>query len=158
MTAEHQIEFLERLAYRFTKDANDANDLVQDTLYKSIKKRHLYKEGTNLKAWLATIMKNNFINSLRKKKRETQKEDFTDMPLQFTPRVKNDFASQNLKYDIDQAFETLDPLLADPFRMSLEGYAYEEIAAKYNVPLGTIKSRIFHARKKVQGMLLHHRA
>jgi RNA polymerase sigma-70 factor (ECF subfamily) len=158
MTAENQIDFLQRLAGRFTQDANEANDLVQDTLYKSIKKRHLYKEGTNFKAWLATIMKNNFINGLRKKKRETQKADFTDMPYHLTPRVNNDYLRTSIGRDIEKAFADLDPLLADPFKMSLEGYAYEEIAQKYAVPLGTVKSRIFHARKKVQAKLQHLRA
>ena len=158
MTAQHQIEFLEKLAGRYTHDINEAKDLVQDTLYKSIKKRHLYKEGTNLKAWLATIMKNNFINSLRKKKRVTHQGEFTEMPYKFTPRVKNDYSRRNLREDIEFAFGQIDPMLADPLKMSLEGHPYEEIAAKYDVPLGTIKSRIFHGRKKVQALLKHHRA
>lgn len=157
MTAEHQVEFLQRLAFRYTSDINDANDLVQDTMYKAIKKRHLYKEGTNLKAWLATIMKNNFINTLRKKKRVSHPGEWEEVPNKFMPKVKNEVNRRALQEDINEAFEQIDPILGEPLRMSLEGYPYEEIAALYGVPLGTIKSRIFHGRKKVQAHLAHHR-
>ncbi|MES2458005.1 MAG: sigma factor [Bacteroidota bacterium] len=72
---------LETFAMKFTQDVEDANDLVQDTLIKAIRYHHLYKQGTNLKGWLYTIMKNTFINDYRKGSRKNavilNTEEFT---------------------------------------------------------------------------------
>lgn len=149
MTVQNQLEFLHRIAYRYTTDKNEINDLVQETMYKALKKRHLYKEGTNLKGWLATIMKNNFINRLRKKKREIHVGDQQDLS-----RMNQTVAGQAdhlvLTKAINKAINDLPSNLAEPLKMCMAGYSYEEIANTFEVPIGTIKSRIFHARKNLK--------
>ena len=152
MTIQHQLEFLHSIAYRYTTDQNEVNDLVQETMYKALKKRHLFKEGTNLKGWLATIMKNNFINKLRKKKREIHVGDQQDLS-RMNQIVVDGADHLVLTKAINKAINDLPENLGEPLKMCMAGYSYDEIANTFEVPLGTIKSRIFHARKNLKKQL-----
>lgn len=155
MTIIKQIEYLERIAPRYARDTNEAKDLVQDTLYKSLTKRHLFKEGTNLKAWLATIMKNNFINGLRKKKRELSFGHHADMG-HLSPQVEMTDDQWLLK-EVWKGVEELPEGYSGPLKMYVQGYSYEDISKRYDAPIGTIKSRIFHARRRLKAKFANER-
>jgi len=147
---------LERFAMKFTKDVEDANDLVQDTIIKAIRYRDLYKSGTNLRGWLFTIMRNTFINDYRRSSRRNEviqvSEDLTSYQLQGsaeTNRGVNTFIME----DINKALEKLQPEYSTPFLKYFEGFKYHEIAEELNIPIGTVKTRIHLARQILKGQL-----
>ncbi|WP_285010869.1 RNA polymerase sigma factor [Pedobacter faecalis] len=140
---------LEGYATSLTNDYDDANDLVQDTLIKAIRCSHLYKEGTNLKGWLFTIMKNTFINNYR---RSVKKKSVVETTDELTSYQLASSAATNLcdrkftSEDINKAFGKVAPEYAIPFLRYFEGYKYHEIADELGIPLGTVKTRIHVAR------------
>jgi RNA polymerase sigma factor (sigma-70 family) len=138
-----QATSLRSYALHFTHDADDANDLVQDTMLKAITYYNKFKEGTNLKGWLYTIMKNTFINNYRR---------FIKMNLVFSS-TKN---QGEAKFVMDDLKKALDRLPADyyvPFSMYFEGHKYHEIAEHLTIPIGTVKTRIHVARKLLKKSL-----
>ena len=147
---------LEGFAMKFTKDLEDANDLVQDTVIKAIRYRHLYKSGTNLKGWLYTIMRNIFINNYRSQSRRGQimktTEEFTAAQLSKSA-TNNQAENKFLMKDIELALATLPSNYAVPFLRYFEGFKYHEIAEELNIPIGTVKTRIHMARKELQKSL-----
>ena len=140
-------------ALKLTKDQEAAHDLVQETAFKAYKYRSNYKPHTNIRAWLMTIMRNAFINEYRKRKRRQTYNDYTtndffiDSGDQVVPNLGE---SHMTSAEIWTQIKALDEGLRIPFLMHLQGYKYEEIAGELGVPLGTIKSRIFFARKRLQ--------
>ena len=133
----------------------DAEDLYQDTAVRIITNADKYKQGTNFKAWAVTIMRNIFINNYRKKVRR-------NMIIAQTPNnyylnsgdktVEND-GENNVAYKkLIKMVNSLPEDFCRPFMMAYQGYKYDEIAEQLGSPLGTIKSRIFFARKKLQKM------
>jgi len=147
---------LERFAMKFTKDVEDANDLVQDTLIKAIRYHKLYKPGTNLRAWLFTIMKNTFINNYRAGSRRNAvihtTEDFT--PEHLSRSATNNLGENTfLMKDIQTALSGLPSDYSVPFLRYFEGYKYHEIAEELNIPIGTVKTRIHMARKELKQCL-----
>lgn len=140
-------------AYSLTKDEDEAQDLLQETAYKAFKYRNMYQPKTNLRAWLMTIMRNTFINNYRQKKRRATINDKTDNNYFINSgahSVRNQGES-NLAYEeIVQAIEDLEEWARTPFLMHYQGFKYDEIAEKLDIPLGTVKSRIFFARKRLQ--------
>ena len=151
-------KFLLNYALKLTLDHNKAKDLFQETAYRAIKHAHRCLPDTNTQAWLVTIMRNLFINDYRKKKRRATLQDGstnTYLLDSSSKMVPND-GELNVQYeDLFDLVERLDDHLRIPFLMTYEGYKYEEIAEKLNVPLGTIKSRIFFARKRMQESIKH---
>ncbi len=140
-------------AVRLTKDENDAQDLLQETAYKAYKYRNMYQPRTNLRAWLMTIMRNTFINGYRQKKRRQVLNDGTSNDFLIdagTPTVRNAGESAVTAEEITRLIDLLEDWVKVPFLMYLQGYKYDEIAQKMGIPLGTVKSRIFFARKKLQ--------
>ncbi len=144
-------QYLKAFAIKLTRDKNVADDLFQETALNAFRHRHKFKEDTNMKAWLSTIMKNSFINQFRKKQRRNQIQDRTEGSYflnSFGGTVNNDG-------EVNVSVEELNNLingLADgyriPFQMAYQGYQYDEIkTAMGDIPMGTIKSRIHHARK-----------
>ena len=138
----HQTCF-ENFAMKFTHDMEDANDLVQDTLIKAIRYHHLYRKGTNLRAWLYTIMRNTFTNDYRKQGRRNAvmevSEDLSPYQLSKsaeTNRGQNKFVME----DINSAIKNLQPEYAIPFLRYFEGYKYHEIAEELGIPIGTVKT------------------
>lgn len=139
-------------ALSLTSNAEDAKDLLQDTLLKAIVYKDKFTDATNLKAWLYTIMKNTFINNYRKSVKVNQIIDNTkDLYYMNIPQqsgVSSPVSQISMK-DINKAIDSLGDELKMPFKMFFEGYKYKEIADRFGLPIGTVKSRIFLARKEL---------
>jgi RNA polymerase sigma factor (sigma-70 family) len=143
-------EALKPFAVSLTRDNELAKDLYQETLYKAFANKDKYSIGTNIKAWLYTIMRNIFINDYRRKaKRNTVSQDPTAdyQAFNITGLTFNNTESNILLKDIQKKINSLPEIFKRPFRLYFEGYKYHEIAYAMNEPLGTIKSRIHFARK-----------
>jgi len=151
-----QAESLKAYARNFTRDQDDANDLVQDTLLKAVTYFRNFKEGTNLKGWLYTIMKNTFINNYRRVVKTnsfiTKEEEITNANL-VVSATKNKGENKFVMEDINQALSSLSEDYYVPFTMYFEGYKYHEISDHLNIPIGTVKTRIHVARKVMKKTL-----
>ncbi|MDI9860518.1 MULTISPECIES: RNA polymerase sigma factor [Flectobacillus] len=147
---------LKPFAMKLTRDYEDANDLLQDTLLKAFTNRDKYTEGTNLKAWLYTIMKNTFITNYQKMVRKNTFIDTSDN-LHYINSLEsstdNSAASSFALNDIENAVKSLDEAYRMPFVMYFRGFKYHEIADKLNIPIGTVKNRIHIARKELKDKL-----
>jgi RNA polymerase sigma-70 factor (ECF subfamily) len=144
---------LQGFAYNLTKNREEAKDLYQETAFRALSNRDKFTPGTNLKAWLLTIMKNIFINNYRKKVKSNTIIDSTDNQFLINSgrnTIENDAESQILIDEITEMISNLDDSLKVPFEMHRLGYKYQEIADKLRLPLGTVKSRIFFARKELK--------
>ncbi len=148
--------FLKSVAFKFTKQSEYSDDLVQDTMLKALQNSDKFKEGSNLKAWLYTIMKNIFINGYRKSKKlqkvDTEPADLIGVYKGLT--VKNDGENNLYSEYIEVALSELTDEFKVPFLLYFEGHKYNEIADKLSLPLGTVKSRIYHARKYLKDALV----
>ena len=148
-------KFLRPFALRLTRDSDDANDLVQDTLVKAYTNREKYADGTNLKAWLFTIMKNTFITQYQRMVRRNTFIDTTDN-LHFINSNEslqdNGAIASFMREDIEKALELTDEMYRLPFLMYFQGFKYHEIAEELNLPIGTVKNRIHIARKELKQM------
>ena len=159
MISSHRA-FLHQLAMKLTKDIDDAKDLIQETFFKAIKNKDKYEEGTNIKGWLYTIMKNTFINQYRKKKFQNTFIDETDNKFFISQSPRENEVSSDKNLDMEylmKRIENVDRVYLETFMMYYNGYKYEEIAEIMNIPLGTVKSRIFLARKKMMERLKDYR-
>ncbi len=149
-------EFLKPFAITLTRDNEVAKDLLQETMYRALANKDKYNAGTNIKAWLYTIMRNIFINNYRRKAK--QNTIFDNTPNEFLLN-HNQVATTNaaegvLKLkDIQSAVHHLPAIFRSPFNLYFEGYKYHEIADMLHEPLGTIKSRIHFARKLLKEQL-----
>lgn len=143
-------DYLKPLALTLTRDYESARNLLQETLLRALVNKEKYNVGTNIKAWLYTIMRNIFINDYRKAKRFPVVKDEINNELLINSRqavVTNDAETGlGLKHILENIHE-LAVVFKDPFVLYYEGYKYNEIASILKEPLGTIKSRIFFARK-----------
>ena len=145
---------LMRFAYSLTADNEDAKDLLQSTNLKALTYCDQFKDNTSLKAWTFTIMKNTFINIYRKAIK--QKTSFGINDNQFMMSILSENNGPDSQYshnEISVNIEELDDNFRIPFQMHTSGYKYKEIAEKLNLNLGTVKSRIFHSRKKLMSQL-----
>jgi len=152
---------LKSFAYGFTNNEEDANDLLQETFLKALTYRTKFQAQTNLKGWLYTIMRNTFINNYRKAMRANTIIDRTDEQY-FINSTSSDkgFADPDSVFSHAQIVKVVDKLEGEyrvPFEMYNDGFKYKEIAAKLDLPIGTIKSRIFLARKKLMSSLSDYR-
>ncbi|HTJ47857.1 MAG TPA: RNA polymerase sigma factor [Cyclobacteriaceae bacterium] len=142
--------------HRFTHDKEESRDLVQDTILKAILNKDKFREETNLKGWLFTIMRNTFINNYRKNRRVQTQHDSTKELYFLNVEDTHTFSSpgQNFEYkDIWNNINELRDELLVPFKMHASGYKYLEIAEHLHIPIGTVKNRIFNARKEIQKKL-----
>lgn len=143
-------EFLKPFAVTLTHDNEAAKDLFQETLYRALANKDKYNVGTNIKAWLYTIMRNIFINNYRRKAK--QSTIFDNTPNEYLINlnqgaVTNEaIAGINLK-EVQEAIYNLPEIFRNPFLLYFDGFKYHEIADMLGEPLGTIKSRIHFARK-----------
>ena len=145
-----------RYANSLTKDSNSAKDLFQETAFRAIKHAKRCIPGTNTQAWLTTIMRNLYINDYRKRRRRSTLQAGQDNSFLFDSTdetIHNEGESNMLYEDLIQLVHQLDDDLKVPFLMTTQGFKYEEIAQKLEIPLGTVKSRIFFARKRMQKAL-----
>ena len=150
--------YLKGFALKLTKDINFADDLFQETAFRAFKNRDKFKPGTNIRAWLSTIMKNIFINSFRKKKQyqhlqDTTKENY--MLNSSSTVIENDGEWNVQLEELSGIIDELKDGLKIPFLMVYQGYHYEEISKHMGLPLGTVKSRIFLARKELKNKIAH---
>ncbi len=148
----HQI--LHNYALQLTHNMDDANDLVQETFLKAMRYADKFKKGTNLKGWLYTIMRNSFINNYRRLTKrnsfmDTQEEQYIiDSAVQFN--TYNDGEVKFIRQDLSDAIDSLPDDLRITFELNAAGFKYHEIADKLNIPIGTVKTRIFVARRKLR--------
>jgi RNA polymerase sigma factor (sigma-70 family) len=146
----HSSDKLKPYAITLTHDGEEAKDLLAETMYRALANREKYSEGTNIQAWLFTIMRNIFINSYRRKTRE--KKIFATsatglQPYYFEAGTRSLAESRMGNKEILATVDTLPEIFRVPFRLYFEGYQYQEIADIMDTALGTIKSRIHLARK-----------
>lgn len=150
---------LKSFALSLTRNSDDALDLIQETYLKAIKYRDKFEDSTNLRAWLFTIMKNTFINAYRrsvKTKALISKGDEIALNRAFKQNSYDHVESQMNAKEIIKHIYSLDDQYKIPFTKYYKGFKYEEIAAELGLPLGTIKSRIFIARKILMENLKHY--
>jgi RNA polymerase sigma factor (sigma-70 family) len=143
-------EYLKPFAITLTRDNETAKDLLQETMFRAFANREKYNVGTNIKAWLYTIMRNIFINDYRRKAKQHTILDnsINEFLLNSNQLSIGNAAETNLKMkEIQQAVHGLPDIFRNPFMLYFEGYKYNEIASMLKEPLGTIKSRIHFARK-----------
>lgn len=146
---------LRAFAMKLTQDHEEANDLVQDTMLKAFVNEEKFSEGTNLKGWLYTIMKNIFINKYRRAMKSNIFNDDTDNQYYLNSgsnTSRNEGDGNLVMKDVNNALSGLSENLRTPL-LSYTGYKYEEIAAKLKIPLGTVKVRIHNARKELMKKL-----
>ncbi|HIX74551.1 MAG TPA: sigma-70 family RNA polymerase sigma factor [Candidatus Parabacteroides intestinipullorum] len=149
-------ENMMNFALTLTADKNDAQDLMQDTTLKVLDNQEKFVDNVNFKGWVLTIMRNIFINNYHKIVR-TQTVVDQDIDL-YNLDIMNDsgFDNPDGAYQIQEitsAIESLNEELKVPFSMFVSGYKYNEIAEALDVPLGTVKSRIFFARQELKKKL-----
>lgn len=147
-------------AYMLTSNRDDAYDLLQDTTLKAFDNEDKYVDNVNFKGWVFTIMRNIFINNYRKVVRSAtiidQTEDLYHLNLPQDSGFETPDGSVAAK-EITDAINAFSDDYRIPFSMHVAGYKYNEIAEKMNLPLGTVKSRIFFARQKLQQSLKDYR-
>lgn len=142
-----------RFAFKLTADREDANDLLQETSLKALDNEEKYTPDTNFKGWIYTIMRNIFINNYRKTMRDQTFVDQTDNLFHLNLSQDSGFDSTESAYDLKEIHRTVNALPKEyrvPFAMYVSGFKYREIADKLGLPLGTVKSRIFFTRQKLQ--------
>jgi RNA polymerase sigma-70 factor (ECF subfamily) len=149
-------------ALRMTRNQNDAEDLVQDTLFKAFRALEQYQKNTNFRAWVFRILVNTFITAYRKAVKQPQKVSYDDMEEFFLYKrldesvalqetSKEEFLENFFDDDVKEALENL------PYQFRLvvllcdvEGFSYNEIANIIDAPLGTVMSRLYRGRKLLQ--------
>jgi RNA polymerase sigma-70 factor (ECF subfamily) len=157
------MDILHNYALRMTSNADDANDLVQETFLKAYRFWDKYEKGTNIRAWLFRIMKNSYINRYRKETKEPETVDYNDIQ-NFYNTIRYQTADPNdlqetifgglLEDDVARAIESL----PEDFRTvvilcDIEGLSYEEISDFVHCPIGTVRSRLHRGRKMLQKSL-----
>lgn len=148
---------LHSFAYNLTKNVEDAKDLYQETAFRALSNRDKFQPGTNFKAWIFTIMKNIFINNYRKKVKANTILDTTDNQFYLNSGAHatgNAAEGSIMLKELNRMVADLDDSIRVPFLMHFEGYKYQEIADELELPLGTVKSRIFFARKELKERIL----
>ena len=146
-------EELLRFAYKLTADREDANDLLQETSLKALDNEDKYTPDTNFKGWMYTLMRNIFINNYRKIVRDQTFVDTTDNLYHLNQPRDEAYESTERAYDLKEMHRVVNSLPREyriPFSMHISGFKYREIAERLNLPLGTVKSRIFFTRQKLQ--------
>lgn len=151
---------LYNFACQLTSDKDAAQDLVQDTTLKVLDNEAKYVDNVNFKGWVFTIMRNIFINNYRRQVRSATVVDTTEDLYHLNLCQESGLTTPEGSFaakEISVAINSFAKEYKVPFTMYLAGYKYSEIAKKMNLPLGTVKSRIFFARKRLQGMLKDYR-
>jgi len=152
-----QSESLRPFAMTLTRNSETAKDLFQETICRALLNMDKYQVGTNLKAWMFTIMRNIFINNYRRSSRHRVVGEPAEIASYAMAEAANPAEDIISSKDISRHIQSLPIIFHDPFVLYLEGYKYHEIAEIVNEPLGTIKSRIHFARKLLKAQVLRDR-
>jgi len=157
------LDALYRVGLRLTGDPAQAEDLVQDTMLKAYRSWRQYRPGTNAKGWLLTILRNTFINDYRRRKLEPVAMDLEAVEPHSIVREmaesdpEGSFFSQIVDEKVLEAIDALPTEFREVLVLSdMEGMSYADIAEALQVPVGTVKSRLFRARRQLQGALYAH--
>ncbi len=158
--------FLHNMALKITRNEDDAQDLVQEAILRAYRFFDKYEPGTNCRAWLYRIMKNTFINSYRKQRRQPGGPSYDEMEEVLEAEADAPAASvdpqaslinNRLREDVAVALEALPQDYRTALSLSLvEGFSYKEIAGMMSCPIGTVMSRIHRGRLLMQKQLRHH--
>lgn len=162
------LDGLYNMAVRLTRNAEDAEDLVQETYFKAYKHYDKFESGTNLKAWLFRILRNTFINGYRKRQNQPPQSAFADIEESFESLVERrpgqeikdpeqELFDQVLDEDVQHALDDL----REDYRIvidlvDLEGFSYKEAASILDVPVGTVMSRLYRGRRQLESILLEY--
>jgi RNA polymerase sigma factor (sigma-70 family) len=141
---------------KLTRDGEDANDLLQETVFKAYSNRTKFQTGTNLKAWMYTIMRNTFITNYQRMVRRKTFIDTTEnnhFINSSSTTISNSATSGFAMKDINEAIDNLKDMYKIPFTLYFKGFKYHEIAERLNIPIGTVKNRIHIARKELKDVL-----
>jgi RNA polymerase sigma-70 factor (ECF subfamily) len=151
------LDTLYRVALRLTGDSSAAEDLVQDTMLRAIRGWKSFRPGSNARAWLVTILRNQFINGWRSQKRSPSGIDMDTIPEPADPTdpdPEGRFFTELVDEEVIRAVDSLPEDFREVLVLSdMEGLPYAEIAASLEIPVGTVKSRLFRARRILQGQL-----
>lgn len=143
-------------AMKLTRNREDAKDLMQETAMRAYRHREKFTVGTNFKSWCSTIMRNTFINQYRKAKLRRNVNEPIESFL-FAVENKNVIPNRgemNIRMkEYKTIFSEIGEIYSVPFLMFYRGYEYKEIASHLDIPIGTVKSRIFLARKKLKDLI-----
>ena len=142
-----------RFAFKLTLDPEEAKDLLNETTLNALDRKDEYKPDTNFRGWMYTIMRNIFINNYRKQVRDQTFIDHTDNLYHINQSTDMAFDSTEAAYDLKEIHRAVNSLPKEyriPFSMRVSGFKYREIAEKLGLPLGTVKSRIFFTRQRLQ--------
>lgn len=150
---------LYRFAFSLTGNEPDALDLTQETYLRAFRNFGSFRDGTNLRAWMARIMKNAYIDWRRRRRHEPARLDFGEQSSEpAVEPVEEAAITDALPDEAARAFRGLDPasravlLLCD-----VQGYSYREIAEILEIPVGTVMSRLHRARAKLRAAIVRHR-
>ena len=148
---EEQIPRLRRYARALTRDINRADDLVQSCLMRAVAKQHLWERGTNLRAWLFTILHNQHVNEVRRSVREGNTVELEEAPqLTVQSNAMHALELRDLERALAQiSIEQREVILL----VGLEGMAYEDAASVLNVPVGTVRSRLSRGRDELRHLM-----
>ena len=147
-------------AYQLTTNREQAEDLLQDTTLKALSNEDKYVDNVNFKGWIFTIMRNIFINNYRQNARKATVIDTTEDLYHLNVCQDSGVDTPEGSFAVKEISSAMSEFTEDfrtPFNMFVAGYKYNEIAEKLNLPLGTIKSRIFFARKQLRETLKDYR-
>ena len=154
------LDALYRVALRLTADPSQAEDLVQDTMLKAYRSWQQYRPGTNAKGWLLTILRNTFINDYRRRKHEPVAMDLEAVEPHALDRSieevdpEGSFFAQIVDAKVLEAIDALPHDFREVLVLSdVEGMHYAEIAETLQIPVGTVKSRLFQAKKMLRRLL-----
>jgi RNA polymerase sigma-70 factor (ECF subfamily) len=162
------LDALYNTAARMTRNAQDAEDLVQETYLKAYKYYDKFEEGTNLKAWLFKILKNTFINSYRRAQLQPPQSDFADIEESFESQISEEASGQIpnpeqelLENVLDEDVQRAIDQLPQDYRMvvllaDLEGFSYKEISDILEIPVGTVMSRLYRGRRLLESEMLRY--
>jgi RNA polymerase sigma-70 factor (ECF subfamily) len=154
------LDALYRVALRLTSNPSDADDLVQETMLKAYRSWEQYQPGTNAKGWLLTILRNSFINEYRRRTRHPETVDVdTIEPFAVFQDIQEEdpqgaFFDKIVDDEVLRAIDGLPEAFRETVVLSdVEGMSYQEIGKILDIPVGTVKSRLFRARQMLQAKL-----
>jgi len=149
---EQEIPRLRRYARALTRTSDRADDLVQDTLVRALTKFHLWQPGTDIRAWLFTIMHHQYVNTVRREARETSSVDIEDISPKLV--ATTDPTARRQLVELDRALARLPAEQREVVLLvGLEGMPYESVARILDVPIGTVRSRLSRGRDRLRELM-----